>query len=453
MVKEKNLTIKTSVDDNDFTRGVSEEGNSVTVPNSAMKTYLGEGTAVPYLEAVNIGDDKGIICTEQFSVGKPSNSKESVFGEGDSYGVGKEDTTPEGVPKVGSAWHCDISNTTGLTITGATDVTTELSSDTGSTVGLFNGTTTGKYVLVGSDYTFSGVKAKIDIAGDVEPENVIGEYLENDTTWATANFMATDANYPYTQRGNVLGALNSSSEQWRFGFNPSNLPVPWNKVTLNINGTDYTKYWARFLITSDITTDITIEQLKMHTNRFEINADGSTEYFGKSRYQKTLFAGVSNTLQNISKNPGSQNINYANGMVGDINDNKFVDNTEDGFIIPITIPEGLDTSIPMTLNITGYPTSDNAGAVKFGIDAIHVKDGFVYSTSNTPDFTSTAIDTFEAGNQNTRRTASFLIPVNTLVPGEEIIISFYRLGNDPEDTLSGSAVITNVKVDGYFWRP
>ena len=115
MGRESNLGPVTNIDDNTEYRIVIG-GLSKNVLGSVLKTYLGEGTATPFIEVVGTGDDKGLVCTEQWAVGKPSNPKESVFGGGDSYGVGLEDTTPEGTPKAGSAWHCNTANTIGDTI-------------------------------------------------------------------------------------------------------------------------------------------------------------------------------------------------------------------------------------------------------------------------------------------------------------------------------------------------
>jgi len=410
------------------------------------KTYK-----LPYVEVVDAGDDKGLIVTEQFSVGKPSASKESVFGGGDSYGVGLEDTTPEGIPKAGSAWHCDEADTTGLTIINATDVTTELSSDTGSTTPLFNGTTTGKYILVGSDYKFAGVKVKYDSLATVESDNVEGAFLQTSSGWTNSLFMASDADYPYTQLGHHVATSPSKKEQWRLGFNPEDLPITWDKVTLNINGTDYTKYWGRFKIISGITGDPVLEQVKLHTDRMEINADGTSEYFGRGRYPKDLLGGIVNTIPNSDKTPLDENIDIASGITMTLSKNEFSHTAEDGFIIPINIVEGIDTSIPLQLIITGYPKSTDAGTIKLGVDYVPIEDGFVFDGNAT--FTHIeATDTFPSSNL-TRRQARFLIPINTLLPGNQMMISLYRMGNDIQDTLTANIVIEDVRVIGYHWRP
>jgi len=448
---EYDLGTVSSVDENDKVRVVTEEDLSKQTTMAAIKTYVGEGTATPYIEVVNVGDDKGLIFTEQISVGSPDAPKESVLGEGDSYGVGKEDTTPDGTPKVGSAWHCDTANTTNMVITSATDVTSELSSDSESTTGLFGGATAGKYILVGSDYKFGGVKAKIDTAGTIEPDNVIGEYLQASNTWVTASFMATDSNYPYTQFGNTLSASSSKSEQWRFGFNPLSLPVTWAKVNLTINGVVYNKYWARFRVTSNITLDAVMQQIKLHTNRFEVNSDGSTEYFGKSRYAKDIEI---EKHTNTTKNPANENITIASGITELRTDNELNNGASDGFILSGKIPEGMDTSIPVQLEVEWYPKGSGSGDVEIQLETVGATLGFVYDGSAVANASTPSVTTVSNDDEVLHRSV-FLVDNSKGLPGDKIYGSVFRnaTSGNANDTFDGNIVITGYRVIGYFWRP
>jgi len=454
MVKENTFTEVASIDDNDNLRGVTEEGVSVQVPASVIKTYAGEGTATPYIDVVNVGDDKGLIFTEQISVGSPDSPKESVFGEGDSYGVGLEDATPDGTPKVGSAWHLDQTNVSGMTITGATDITEELSSDSGSTTGLFGGSAVGKTILIGSDYKYGGAKAKMDTLGTVEPNNVTAEYLAATNTWVNAPYMATDSGFPYTQKGHHIASCSSCSEQWRFGFNPLDLPTTWAKVALTINGTVYTKYWAWFRFTTEITLDPIMEQIKLHTNRYEINAEGVTEYFGRSRYPKTLLFGLHNTVPNANNDPANENVDYGTNFRAKYLDNEFANGTTDGFGIVQNIEEGLDTSIPLQLTVSYYVKGTNTGDVEFNAEVFSVEDGFIYDGNATPDEYS-VIDTISTDSNEVRRSATMLIPINKLTPKDAIVVSLYRdaTSGNTNDTLASNIVMTNVVLTGYSWRP
>lgn len=410
--------------------------------------------AIQFIKSVLTGDDKGLIIEEQLSVGTPANPKEAVFGAGDSYGVGLEDRTAGDDPVLGSAWHCTDANITAQTITSATDVTEILASDSGSTVGLFNGTAVGNNILLGSDYKFQGVKAKINTAGDVDAGHIHIEYLANTTdTWIDSKMMVTDANYPHASNANVMSMLPSKSEQWRLGFDPEGNDIPWEKVTLNINGTDYTKYWARAHIVTTITTDPIVEQLKLHTSRFEINATGVTEMFGFARYQRTLAFGLESTFPNSLNDPANESVAYGSAFSAKYVDNEFANNATDGFGISQLITAGLDTSIPLVFAVSYYVKGTATGDVNLHADVFTIKDGFVYDGTATPTAYNVT-DTIATDSNLIRRSVTMQLDVSDLRPNDGILISLHRdatVGNTL-DTVAANIVITNVVLTGHFWR-
>lgn len=394
---------------------------------------------IPFIDVTETGDDKGLVVTEQFSVGSRGGAgRESVFGEGDSY-------------PVPLAYHCTLSNTTGMTITSAVDISTILQSDASSSVGLFNGTTTGNYILVGSDYRFGGVKAKIDTLGSVEPNNVIAEFLEETDVWTRAYYMVTDSNYPYTQKGNVLSSCSSCSEQWRFGFDPLNLPIPWVQATMTINGAPVTKYWARFRVSATITTDPLIEQLKLHTNRFEVNADGFTEYFGRSRYSKAINVIIE---ANTQKNPPNENVQISSGITILRTDNELANSANDGVVITGLFPEGIDTSIPILLYVDWYPKSTGAGDVELELELVVATEDFVYDGTATSIPAQPVITTVDNELYN-RKTSIFYVIVQEALPGDTVYGSLHRdaRSTNLDDTFASNIVITGVYVIGHFWKP
>jgi len=393
---------------------------------------------VQFFETTATGDDKGVICTEQFSVGTPTASREAVFGGGDSY------------PVIG-AWHFNDANLTNQTITSATDITEIIQSDSGSTVGLFDGVTAGKCILVYSDSaTYGGIKAKIDTGGVVEPANIEASYLSAENTWTTAPFMAADSDTlePYA---NVLAARSDSSEQWRFGFNPLNLPVSWEKLTMTINSVEYTGYFARFCITSDITSDPLIEQIKLHTNRFEVNANGRSEYFGIARYPKTIPILKSG---NVLSNPPNENIKIAAGITELRRDNEFSATAKDGLILRGVIPEGIDTSIPIQVIIDWYAKGTGSGDVELEFEVVGVGEDFVYDGSATA--TAALPDVVSIDDQKeVRQRTVFLIDNASALSGDTMYGHLFRDGTsgNTDDNYGGSIVITNYQVIGYFWKP
>lgn len=392
---------------------------------------------LPFLEGIESGDDKGInIIGGQIAVGKPDDARESVFGEGDSY-------------PVPVAFHCDVADTAGLVITNAVDITTILQSDDGSTTGLFNGNTSGKYILVGSPYRYGGVKAKIATAGTIEPANAIGEYLQdNSPTWIESKYMATASGFPYTQRGRVLASV-VGSEQWRFGYDPKGGIPTWDEVTLNINGTNYTYRWARFRLTAGITLDPQMEQIKLHTNRFEINADGNTEYFGRSRYSKDIQI---EKRTNSQRNPANENISISSNMTEINTDNEFNNGADDGIILRGILPEGADTSIPVYVQVDWYPKGSNSGDVKLQLETTSVTPGSVMDGNNPVQVSTPIITTINNQEEEVQR-STFRVDVSAGLPGDLFYGDLHRNANDVEDTYGNNIVIMDWRVIGYFWRP
>jgi len=397
------------------------------------KTEQELNAILDFQEGVTTGDDKGLrIIGGQMTI----EDNEFIAGK-DSYPVPR-------------AFHCKVSNTTGLTITSAIDVTEILQSDSGSTIGLIGGILAGDYILVMSSEKYSGFKLKTETAGVIEPDNIEMELVkDNAPTYVSSTWMVTDSSDLTTSYGEIMST--HPSEQVRIGINPLNQPTDWDLVTFNVNGESIEGYWGRIIITSDITSDAIVQQVKLHSDRIELDIIGQ-EFYGETRYNRTVFTGLKNAINNNLSSPANEAIYYGVGTRGVYVDNEFANNATDSFIIPVGIESWIDTSIPLTLTIKGYPKSDDGGTVKFGIDVFHVHEGYVFGSGNVADFTNTALDTFPAGTLNTLRTASFNIPINSLIPGEKIIINFYRLGSDTEDTLNNSAVIEDIVVTGYGWK-
>lgn len=406
----------------------------------ATKTQAQVDDIVRYQSGESAGDDKGNAFSEQVSIGNPDAGRELVVGEGDSY-------------PVTLAFHVDYANISGTTVTSATDVTTILQSDNGSTTPLFDGAISGKCLLVMSDTgRYGGVKAKLNTAGTVEASSVVAEYLQDSTpTWIAAPYMATDAEFPYGQNGDVLGSCSSCSEQWRFGFDPDNVPPTWDEVELTVNGTGYTGRWAIIRLTGAITLDPVMEQIKLHTNRWECNADGNTEYFGRARYPKDLHT---DEYANDLKNPTNNSIPVSVGITMLRIDNEFNDGVEDGRILSAEIPVGMDTSIPIIVTIDWYPNDTDIGDVELELSYVKVRNGFTFDGTGTENPTVPSV--ISVSNElGVRKISSFKFLVDDVLPGDSIIMSVFRdaTGGNLDDTFAGPIVYVKGRAVGYFWRP
>lgn len=280
--------------------------------------------------------DTGIEVKGELHVGSPQFPNESVFGEGDSYTRGMLLYTYEAGT---SAWN---------------DVTTSAQSYTGSIFG-FPSNSADSAMYASSDLQRDGdylkhygVKMQITTSADFGSGGMVAEYW-NGTSWTTFTFMVTEGNSPYLPIGQTLSGV-SGSYQLRYN---SNIVDDW--VKNDPMGTGTNRYWARYRITSPVNQPMEWEQIKLHSNRFEINADGWIEYFGSSRPLNTLpwhfgLLGRNTALGNQTLFLGDNlsvafqyNLWNTNGDVVGFNS---------------VVPLDMDTSTPIKLRWAVRPASD-----------------------------------------------------------------------------------------------
>lgn len=388
-----------------------------------------------FIQTVPTGDDAGVKITGELAIGTWDNPKETVMGQGDS--------TTETMMVLHTIDDVNF-----------TDNTIPASSDDGSPLWLFGGgsasITTGSTIYVGGDFIFSGVKAKILTDGIVEPANVIAEYWTG-SQWQQSTYMTSNANPPLHSHGNQLAQHGHEAEQWRFNFDPYEQFPDW--IQNQVNGT--TKYWARFRIISPITQDVRLEQIKLHTSRFEVNATGEVEFFGSSRVKRTLLSGVDALINNTASSAANQDVTYIAGeVVADYSDNRFVDGGKESKLFVMNVDEGLDTSIPVEVKISYYVNGIQTGDVEMNIGKIPVVDGFIYDGSATYTATYTTLDQVITPSNLERKTITIYVDISEGDPNTGYLMDLYRAHNgSANDTLNQDIVITHVVVNGYFWKP
>lgn len=382
------------------------------------------------------GDDRGIQIDGQLSTGAFDNPREFIAGQGDS-------TT-----QTMMCLHTDDD-------ISFTDVTEIFASDSGSAIGLMGGTTVGKKIYVGADFIFSGVKVKIDTDGiGMSAATIMSEFSHAQGLWTKVNVMVTDAdniNADASQVATRYAQTGFASEQWYFNFDPNDLYPNWEKTT--INGVE--KFWARLEITAPITTDPVIEQIKLHTSRFEANADGSTQYFGRSRYKRTILSGVNNLLNVQSQSPANESIQYTPDVVVAYSDNEFANGAVDARAFVLDIPEGVDTSIPVKISLSWYPKGTGTGNVELESTRITVSDGFTYDGSASEEGLATATTTVDVSSDGVRRTTTMYLDIENADTTVAYLCVLRRdaTSGNLDDTLPHNIILTHIVVDAWFWKP
>jgi hypothetical protein len=472
-----------SLTDTTKVRLVLDDNSSDVTAISALKTKLELDTATPYIDVTTDGVNTGLTVTETFAVGSVDSLKSTALGGGRGYFVGEE----EGGTAIGSAWHLDYTqDLSGVVITDTsgnlTDITTilntESTTETTSETPLFGGTAVDSAILIGSMFPFSGNKIKVATAGTVDPANVTCQYLSNSATpeWNELKWMSTNAVCPFTQNGNVIGA-SAGREHWRYGNvdDTNTIPTGWigatgvyatdfasNAVELTIGGTAYKKYWMILRVTtSAIATDPVIDFLKFHTGKTKFNTCGTGELMGSARYQKSLDI---TAFANQQDDPGSTNIPLSPDISIKKTDNKFESNRDDGMLMLAPMPIGIDTSIPVTVDVRWYPETidtsiaDADRTLILHLDVFKVKAGYVMNALNTSDTQNSKsiimpLSTLNSYKIGSMMKTTFLFDISDMLPGEGLVGSFYRSGSsDNLDTFGSNVILVNQTMTGTFWR-
>jgi len=160
--------------------------------------------------------------------------------------------------------------------------------------------------------------------------------------------LAAQADPPYLPRAQTGAFIALENQQIRFGNTPT-------FGTTTVNGV--LAFWARVSISSAITTVPVIDQIKLHTNRWECNGNGFTEWFGDGRPIGTL-GWDSGLFQAVLPSPGNQDIFVSDGLAVGRIENEFNSGANDRVGMNKFLPLDMDTSLPIRVQIAWYRTSN-----------------------------------------------------------------------------------------------
>jgi hypothetical protein len=250
-----------------------------------------------------------------------------------------------------------------------TDRTEAATSFSGSTF-TFDGIAADNSIYIADRFpiTFEGIKVVVDTAAVLGTGNIVAEFW-NGTSWEEFNGNTVQSNTPFLKFAkNYFNQIGG----YHIKYNPY-IRDTWTVNDPMALGTSY--YWMRFRITSDITTAPVIQQVKVHTDRTEINSDGTIEYHMDGRTYKKL---VVDAIKPIEGSMQSANV-YVDENVGvGFADNRFT-STGDLLGVSFELPEDCDTSAPLIFVWKGkFATSGN---VDFTVRSKVVKPGDSYTNS------------------------------------------------------------------------
>jgi hypothetical protein len=349
-------------------------------------------------------------------------------------------TTPVALVAGGGSAHTTLMTgfqNTNLEAGAWTDITAILASTSGSTVTLFNGVGAAQCFYIGGSATFPGILTNSTVAITLGAGSLICEYW-NGAAWTAVNTMYSESNNNHAQYAdNVFSQVGL----YNVRFNSLGM-TGW--ATKLLNGS--TKYWVRWRIVVGITTSPTMEHISLQTDSSRVNRDGTMEFFG-SATPKEFFP-----LELEGGTPANRTIAISANINLAYIDNQYSNGAVDSRGIIISIPAGIDTSLPLMFAFSWISQNNGAGNVEWRVYYTVINPtGDVLDGTKTDTLisliTPVPVVTLEMA------TEVFTIPINTVLPGDLVVILLERdaVGVGPPDTYAGWVATTRFGVFGYRW--
>ena len=375
-------------------------------------------------------DDSGTGILGELHVGIPGKGAESSFGEGDSS------TLNMYLFHSGSnGW---VDNTVAGKTNGAGSFT--MFSDSGSGATAYFGNSVRK---------FPNMKVDIEVPQTGSIPAGVWEYSSG-SSWVEFNVHNTNADFPYNDNGIGMFSL-VENEQLRFEDIFSSISTAtWTTSSVN----NQNAYWVRYRLTTDLSSSAEIDRVKIGTNRTEINKDGVVEFFGTAQPRRNLQWHQKLNYALNGSAPTDVNITYSPNITLDYIDNGFTGNARDGAGGIVDIPEGLDTSRPVQLDIYWKASANGSPSnVELELDVVPISIGDTIDGALT-ETSYAKIETVGTSDANVLKKTSFEIDVSLLKEGEFFALSYFRdgSGGNADDNFSGTVEIIKVDITGYFWR-
>lgn len=148
---------------------------------------------------------------------------------------------------------------------------------------------------------------------------------------------------------------------------------------MGTNNDSVNAYWIRVRLNTILTTVPTIDQIKLHTNRTEINADGVTEFFGSAIQRTQLGITIRNFYSSATNSPSNNAIYVSDTINFSGIDNEFRNSVEDALTATFYIPPEVCTSYPSILVWRWFPHDATSGNVRWKISWAYTRPASIDS--------------------------------------------------------------------------
>lgn len=385
--------------------------------------------------------DRGTTIRGELHVGSPDDPAETVLGEGDSSVVDMVVKTYDGA---------------------ATYVDHTSDASDGTLFTAFPGLGTGNALLIGNrSRKFPGWKDLVDTACVPGSGELVVELSDGAGGWNVVEVMTTDADPPYEAHAQEIFERVQASH-----VRLNTLGTAWSSWATDTYDSD-TCYWIRIRIaTAAITTAPILgngsASLKCHTNRFEANGDGFTERFGEARALRPMLSHQRLTDDLSGASPGNGALAFTTTITLTPAENRFADNSVDGFGMILPVPAGIDTSMPLSMEVCWVPrgtTTSNDVELELSwrimkAGTAGLADGDLVDGTLTDDASSSVVESMVAGDSDRLIRTTFSANFPEAIPGDFIAWRLYRdaTAGNADDTHADNIDIASIQIFGYFWR-
>jgi len=308
---------------------------------------------------------------------------------------------------------------------------------------------------------FYGIKTLVDTALVPGSGSVVFEYWDGDS-WEAFNIMETEAENPHASNANAA-LQTTGSYHLRFDWR---MKLDWAKNDPPSTGTN--RFWIRIRVATGVTTAPILQQIKIHSNRTEINADGFIEYFGLGRPLNRIPFDVNNFSESPTAAPNDQSLYLSDNLVLGRTANSFQNTGTDTIGLAVFLPYDTDTSCPIRL-LAGFTvdggTANGTRVIKFTIywntssrgDNIYRSEATAPSTSTGEQSTTFTYTVPASGND--KLVKGFIdLEIPSTKPladsstgeGDILWITVKRDPSDVQDTYTGD--VNLVQLTPYYCK-
>lgn len=419
------LTANSATDTVSISGGSMERSKLVLHPSSLVHlSFLDTG----------IAGDESVCVIGESATGLPGRGYETIMGEGDSY-----------------AWDMEVHmyNVGAASGTRFTSVTAEARSQTGSIFGFSAGAAVGDCLYVANPIPFPGLKMSVVTAMVPAAATDLVCEIWDGAAWDTVTTMDRQSSYPFATRRKLMFS-DTGAAQVR--FNPLALST-WTADedildTLPVYGQDM--YIFRVRVVGQAPTVVpAIEYFEVHTNRFEVNSGGATEYFGRSRKWISSPPINPENLPRGASFPANEDITISANITLQRERNEFGAVGLGQLQGCYNVPDAMDTSAPLRMTIAWYPLTAAAGNVKWQLDVAQVSiNSILNGTLPEQYYTKTII---ASGVAKMLVTTTF--DINVEDAGDYLLaFRLYRNGGVGGDTYGSSAVLDSITFTSLRWQ-